>query len=357
MSAAHRLPAGYVHSLSRRIFMAVGTPPHIADDVAEILVKANLTGHDSHGVLRIPQYLRQIEDGSIAPAAEPVVVKDAPSTMTVNGQCVFGLYTARWAMNRAIEKARQAQVCCVSLVRTSHIGRLGEYAEQAAHAGCISLITSGDSRPGGGSVVPYGGIKGVLGTNPIAAGVPTGDEAPFILDYATSMIAAGKIKVAASKGANLPEGCIMDRHGSPSVRPDDFNDGGFLLPFGGHKGYALGVLVALLGGLTGLFDRESGTVEGKFMQTIDVAAFTPLGTFQRGVRTTLNAIKKTPPALGVGEVLVPGEPEYRARTERLVDGIELPDTVYRQICDRAQKLGVSLSESEVTDADVVRYRG
>jgi len=357
MSATHRLPAGYLHSLSRRIFMAVGTPLHIADDVAEILVKANLTGHHSHGVLRIPQYLQQIEEGRIVPAEEPVIVKDAANTMTVDGQGGFGLYTARWTMNRAIVKARQAQVCCVSLVQTRHIGRLGEYAEQAAHAGCIGLITSGDSTPGNGDVVPFGGVKGVLGTNPIGAGVPTGDDAPFILDYATSMIAAGKIKVAASKGADLPEGCIIDRHGSSSVRPDDFYDGGFLLPFGGHKGYGLGVLVALLGGLTGLFDMERGTVEGKFMQTINVAAFIALETFQRGVRATLNAIKRTPPALGIGEVLVPGEPEYRARKRQLAEGIELPDTVYRQICDRAQKLGVSLSENEVSDADIVRYRG
>jgi uncharacterized oxidoreductase len=276
--------------------------------------------------------------------------------MLVDGQGGFGLYTARWAMNRAIEKARQAQVCCVSLTRTGHIGRVGEYAEQAAYAGCIGIITSGDSKPGVNYVVPFGGIKGTLGTNPIAAGVPTGDAAPFILDYATSVIAEGKIKVAVSQGVDLPEGYILDKHGAPSVRTADFYDGGLLLPFGKHKGYALGVLVTLLGGLTGDFSIERGTMDGKFIQAIDVAAFTPLDAYQRGVRATLNAIKALTPAEGVEEVLVPGEPEYRARIQRLADGIELPDTVYWQISDRARSLGVSMSESDVPDADIARYR-
>jgi uncharacterized oxidoreductase len=155
---------------------------------------------------------------------------------------------------------------------------------------------------------------------------------------------------------DLPEGYILDKHGAPSVRTADFYDGGLLLPFGKHKGYALGVLVTLLGGLTGDFSIERGTMDGKFIQAIDVAAFTPLDAYQRGVRATLNAIKALTPAEGVEEVLVPGEPEYRARIQRLADGIELPDTVYWQISDRARSLGVSMSESDVPDADIARYR-
>jgi uncharacterized oxidoreductase len=351
-----RTSAAHLHSITRRIFIAAGTPPHVAGDVAEILVKANLAGHDSHGVLRIPQYLDGIAKGRIVPAAEPVVVKETASTMTVDGRQGFGLYTARWAMARAVEKARAAQVCCAGLTRIGHIGRLGEYAEQAARAGCIGLITTGDVAGEDGTVVPFGGRRGVLGTNPIAAGVPTGDGAPFLLDYATSMVAEGKIRVAQSRGGDLPDGCIIDRRGRPSVRPADFYDGGFLLPFGRHKGYALGVLVSLLGGLTGAFDVERGTVEGTFMQAIDVAAFTPLDAFQRGVRAALNEIKKVPAAPGTDEVLVPGEPERRARAQRLADGIEVPQTTVRQIQERARRLGVSLETGEVTDADRTPYR-
>lgn len=356
MTTTHRFPAAYLHSVTRRLFVAAGTPYHIADDVAEILVKSNLAGHDSHGVLRCPQYLQRIDEGRIIPSAEPVVLKETASTLLIDGQGGFGLYTARWAMKRAIEKAHAAQVCCVSLTRTGHIGRVGEYAEQAAEAGCIGIITSGDSRPGDEQVAPFGGIKGTLGTNPFAAGVPTGDDVPFVLDYATSVIAEGKIKVAVSKGVDLPEGCIIDQHGVPSVRTADFYGGGALLPFGAHKGYALSVFVTLLGGLTGNFDIERRTMDGKFMQVIDVAAFTPLEAYQRGVRATLDGIKTMPPAAGVAEVLVPGEPEHRSRMRRLAEGIELPDPVYRQICGRAQALGVSLSESEVSATDLARYR-
>lgn len=337
-----RFHAEYLLDVTRRIFMAVGAPNHIAADVADILVNANLTGHDSHGVLRIPSYLRAIERGEIVPDAEPVVLREAASALLVDGRHGFGHYVARWAMVRAIEKARQADVCCVSLTRLNHIGRLGEYAEQAARAGCIGIVTSGSAEPGQEPTVPYGGAKGALGTNPIAAGVPAGDRPPFILDYATSVIAVGKIHVAHSRGLNLPDGCLIDKHGRPSVRPADYFDGGYLLPSGQHKGYALGLLISLLGGLSGQFDANRGMMEGAFMQVISVAAFLPPADYQRAVGAVIDGVKATPPAQGFSEVLTPGEPEQRARAQRLVEGIEVPETIWQQIAEWAQRIGVSL---------------
>src|SRR5262249_25736276 len=161
----------------------------------------------------------------------------------------------------------------------------------------------GGSRDGGG-ILPHGGLQGRLGTNPIAVGAPTGDETPFVLDFATSTIADGKIRVARSRGADLPPGCIVDRHGNPSVKTADYDDGGFLLPFGGHKGYALSLLVCLLGGLAGTFDWERGSMGGAFMQVIAVNALTELPEYQRGVRAFLDGMKATPPASGFAEVLV-----------------------------------------------------
>ncbi|MGH2404239.1 MAG: Ldh family oxidoreductase, partial [bacterium] len=192
---SHRFQAHYLRDLTRRIFLAAGAPECIATDVAEILVNANLAGHDSHGVLRIPWYLETIEKGEIIPDAEPVVLRETPSTLLVDGRRGFGHYVARWSMRRAIEKAQHAGVCCVSLTRLNHIGRLGEYAEQAARAGHIGIVTWGSAEPGEETTVPYGGAKGALGTNPIAAGVPMGERPPFVLDYATSSIAVGKIHV------------------------------------------------------------------------------------------------------------------------------------------------------------------
>jgi LDH2 family malate/lactate/ureidoglycolate dehydrogenase len=173
--------------------------------------------------------------------------------------------------------------------------------------------------------------------------VPTGDDVPFILDYATSKIAQGKVQVARSKGHDLPPGAILDKHGHPSVKPADFFDGGVLLPFGEHKGYALSLLIALLTGLSGHFDMQHSTVSGVFMQAINIGALTPLDVYQRGVRAVLDAVKSTPPAAGFAEVLVPGEPEHRARAHRLAYGIEVPVTTYREIEQFALKLGVPLT--------------
>ena len=356
MPESHRFAAGHLHSIARRMFTSAGTPRHIADDVAEILVDANLTGHDSHGVLRIPAYLQRIGDGRIDPAAEPQRIKETASTLIVDGGNGFGHYAARVAMQWAIEKAQQADVCCASLRRTGHIGRLGDYAEQAARAGCIGLITAGTATRGEGLTAPFGGIKGALGTNPIAVGVPTGDGTPFILDYATSVIAEGKIKVARSTGADLPDGVIIDKDGHPSVKPAAFYDGGFLLPFGRHKGYALGLVVSLLGGLSGEYDGERGRMGGAFLQAINISAFTPLAEYQRAVRAMLNGVKAAPPAPGVHEVLAPGDPEHLSRVRRMKEEIALPDSTYQEIREWAQRLRVSLSEDTIEAADVERYR-
>ena len=355
MPTTHKFQASYLHSVTRRIFTAAGAPRHVADDVAEILVNANLAGHDSHGVLRIPAYLRGIEEGKLVPDAEPEVVRETANTMFFDGKQCFGHYTARQAMNRAIEKAKEADICSASVVNTGHIGRLGEYAEAAARAGCIGIITTGSGGKNQGSTVPFGGVGGATGTNPISVGVPTGDDASFIIDIATSMIAEGKIQVARSRDEDLPEGYIVDKDGNPSVKPADFYDGGFLLPFGLHKGYSMGLLVCLLGGLSGTFDVENGRMGGCFMQVINVNALTPLEEYQQGVRAFLDGIKSIPPAPGFDEVLVPGDFEHRNRVQRLADGIEIPDTIHQQISEHAEKLNVSMSEDAVESADAERY--
>ncbi len=355
MEKTHLLHAPHLHAISRNILVAAGVAQHIAEDVSEILVNANLAGHDSHGVLRIPAYLRGIEGGFLRPKAEPKLLAETANTASVDGQGSFGHYTSRWSIKKAVEKAKTGASCAVSIRNTGHIGRLGEYAEEAARAGCISLITVGNGGRGRGPTVPFGGAEGAFGTNPIAFGVPTGDASPFIVDYATSMVAEGKIQVARSKGANLPEGCILDKDGNPSVKPADFYDGGALLAFGKHKGYALAMFTCLLGGLGGTFDVEHGTMNGIFMQVVDVNAFTPVNEYQKGVRAFLDSIKSTPPAPGFDEVLVPGDFEYRFRTQRLVDGIEIPDTIYSQLQDWATKLGTSIGAEIIEAEDNVRY--
>lgn len=273
--------AEHLHAMARQFFMAVKTPRHIADTVAGILVNANLAGHDSHGILRIPSYLQQIESGTLNPGRELAILEEGNARLLVDSQGGFGHYASQQAMNKAIAKARTENVCCVNFKPINHIGRLGEYAEQAARAGCIGMITVGGGSAVGGTVLPFGAAKGALGTNPIAIGVPTGDDTPFVLDFATSVVARGKILVAESQDADLPTGVIVDRAGQPTVKPADFFDGGHLLTAGNHKGYALSLFVCLLGGLGGNFTPEELGMGGAFMQVFNIEAFMPLTHYQQ----------------------------------------------------------------------------
>lgn len=336
----HTFQAADLQAFANSLFVAAGTPQPIADTVAEILIKANLAGHDSHGVLRIPAYLDGIENGGIRPDAEPAVLQETETTLHIDGGNGFGHYTARYAVRRAVEKAKQGRTGFATLTRTGHIGRLGEYAQEAAESGCIGIITVGGGAKGSGRILPFGGSVGALGTNPIAIGVPTGDDRPFLMDFATSVIANGKTYVAASENRDIPEGCVVDKHGNPTTKTDAYNDGGHLLPFGAHKGYALSLFVALLGGLGGGFNAETGAMGGLYMQVIDVEAFTQLAAYQQGVRTFLDVIKETPPASGVDAVLVPGDFEADTRAHRLSNGIEIPDTIYQSLRTYAEKWNV-----------------
>lgn len=351
MSADQRFTAPFLHALSRRLFMRADTPQHIADEVSAILIGANLAGHDSHGVLRIPTYLQQIESGHLNPSAEPSVAQEDATTLCIDGNSGFGHYTARRAMALAIEKARTSKISCVTFRRVQHIGRLGEYVEDAARAGCLGLITIGNGSRASGRTAPHGGAKAVLGTNPIAIGVPTGDETPFVLDYATSIVANGKIQVARSKGLDMPPGHLLDSDGYPTVKIDDLDNGGSLLPFGGHKGYALSLAICLLGGLGTQFDPERAAMGGCYMQVLNIAAFTPLAAYQQNVRMFLDAIKETPLAPDATAVLAPGDFEAQNRHQRLADGIEVPITIVTQLQEWAERLQVPFDLSIVEPSD------
>jgi len=358
MINAQALSAEYLHAWTRALFVAAGGARHIADAVTTILVNSNLAGHDSHGILRVPTYLRQIEAGIILPAVEPQLVRESANTLVVDGQNGFGHYAAKWAMTRALEKAKTENMCGITFTQVGHVGRLGEYAEMAAAAGCIGLITVGSgSNKDTHRVVPFGSGAGggVLGTNPIAIGVPTGDAAPFVLDYATSALAEGKVQVARSKGLPMPPGIILDQAGQPTTNPHDFYNNGYLLPFAGHKGYALSLAMCLLAGLAGGYNPENHGVAGAYMQVINIAAFVPVELYQQNVRGFLDGIKSVPTAPGVEEILIPGEPEQRSRRQRLAEGVPVPETILAQMQEWSIKLGVNATEDLVEAGDAARY--
>jgi uncharacterized oxidoreductase len=345
-----QVSAERLRMLGEAIFSAAGASAENARRVTEALVSANLAGHDSHGVQHIPGYVGSMRQGLIDGQARPSVVRDGPVTALVAGGWTFGHVSAAFATRLAVEKAKASGLAAVGLVQANHIGRLGEYAEMAAEQGLVAIVAAGGfaQQNERGQTVPYGGARPALGTNPIAMGFPAGQHEPMLLDFATSSIAAGKIAVARAKGLPLPEGAIVDAQGHPTTDPNAYYEGGALLPFGGHKGYALSMAVEFLGrvltgperhateGRGGPFFAHSGTM----VIAVDPAAFGPIDEYEQRADATIDRIKAVPPAAGFTEVLVPGEPEHRTRQERLRDGVPIPAATWAAIRECATSLGL-----------------
>jgi LDH2 family malate/lactate/ureidoglycolate dehydrogenase len=313
-----------------------GVPADEAAAVADHQVEANLIGHDSHGAIRTVDYVRRIEKGDIVPGAPFEVEQETATTAVINGNWGFGFVQTARAMRLAIDKARTHGVAAVTIRYQSHMGRLGAYAEMAAAEGMISLITA-DSGRGPKSVVPYGGAKARLGTNPICFSVPTGG-APLVLDIATSAVAGGKVAVARNEGVAIEPGLLVDADGRPSTDPNAYFAGGALLPLGGsqaHKGYGLSVIVEVLCGLlTGLgygVAADARHNDGNFIAVFDVARFRDPSEFAADVDAFVDFLKDTPPAPGHTEVLVPGEIEARTAEIRRAQGVTIDETTWQQL--------------------------
>src|SRR5687767_2088944 len=245
MAEMHFVPVDALQDVAARIFTAAGTPEDLAKHVAQHLVKANLSGHDSHGVIRIPAYVTQIKSGRLAADGRPEVIEQGASSAVVDGTCGFGQVAASFAMDVAIKKASETGMGGVAVRRCNHIGRLGHYSEEAASRGFIAFVSYGSAGPSSGHSAPFGGAQRHFGTNPISFGIPSKETTPVVVDFATTVVAEGKLQVARAKHAPLPPGCIVDKDGQPSTDAEDFYAGGMILPMGGHKGYALSLVTAL----------------------------------------------------------------------------------------------------------------
>jgi LDH2 family malate/lactate/ureidoglycolate dehydrogenase len=328
--------------ICQEVAVAVGTPADIALAVTESLVEANLAGHDSHGVLRLPWYVRSIRQGTIQAAARPALLSRSGATAVVDGALGWGQPAARLGAQTAIELAAESGVGAVTIVRCNHIGRLGEYVAIMARAGMIG-ITLCNSSP---VVAPYGGYRPVLGTNPLAWAAPrAAGQPPIVLDFASSIVAEGKLRVARAKGEALPPGLIVDANGAPSLDPADFYAGGALQTFGLHKGSGLSVMIELLArGLAGvdLSQPEHRGHNGTLMLALRIASFAPEQQFFSAAERLFGQIAISPPAPGFDAVLLPGEPELRMREQRIVEGIPLAQSTWDDIAGLAAELGVGM---------------
>ena len=349
-----RLSAERWRVLCERVFRAWGAPDDIARCVASSLVESNLVGVDSHGVVRIVNYHAFVKPGWWLADARPVVLVDHPCTAVVDGNWGLGQPAMHLGADLGIQKAREQGIAGIGVIRCGHIGRLGEYAEKVAAAGMVAFLGTSNALHGG-HVVPYGGAERVFSTNPIAAAVPAGRHTPFLMDFATTVVAAGKLELSGQPDAAIPVGWAVDKDGKPATVARQYLEGGAMLPFVAHKGFALMLLVELLAGaLTGAGVTQRPQVvstggigfagNSTFLIVMDVGAFTDRQQFVGAVDSLLLRLDGVAPAPGFQRVVVPGEPEAEQRRRRSKEGISVSPVIWEQIRAVAAESNVDLTD-------------
>jgi uncharacterized oxidoreductase len=324
------------------IFMAQGLGEVDAGFLVNSLVEANLAGHDSHGAHYYARYSERISEGFIRLDVEPKIIKETPGTAYIDGQWGLGQLTARRMTEIAVEKAKVNMVAAVGSFNTNHIGRIGYYTEMAARQGIITTLYVNVGHP---IVSAHNGHGPLFGTNPYSASVPVGGDIPFLVDYATSVVAAGKLSVARAAKKKIPTHWTLDKDGNTNDSPTVLSEGGWMLPFGLYKGMGLQMVSELLGAvLTGSRVGPSGITSppspnGVFMLAVNPEAFVGLDEFVRNTDSLLRQVKGWRPLEGK-RVMVPGEPEKETKLERLANGIGLPDDTWSEIVALCEGLGI-----------------
>lgn len=339
------LNAAALDDLCRRIFEASGVPAPVAAVVARSLVLGNLKGHDSHGVIRVIDYVNWLARGWIDPGGELEVVRDDGAILITDGHYGFGQYVGHQATEKAIERTRTLGVCVLTLRRSGHLGRLGEFAEMAAEAGLVHFSFT-NTHGGGVLVAPHGGCERRLSANPLAAAAPVPEAEAIIMDLATSTVAEGKLKVARARRESVVPGLFVSASGETSTDPADFyaDPPGALLPMAGHKGFALSVFAeifagALAGGSCSRPD-ERRVANGWFALFVDPERFCGRAFYDGEITRFRNWVKSSRLMPGVGDILMPGEPETRAEARRSREGIPIDDDTWSKIESIARQCGV-----------------
>ena len=348
------IPADPLTSFCAEIFARVGCAPDEAERVSASLVDSNLTGHDSHGVIRVPRYVDWAHSGDLVPNQSIERVVDTPVIGVLDARFGFGQTMAPLAVDIGVEKAKAAGLSAISLRNSGHVGRVGEWAERAAAAGLISIHFV--NAAGSILVAPFGGLERRLSTAPFCAGVPRANAPPIVLDFATSLVAEGKVNVASRGGKPLPPDALIGPDGALSGDPaliygplavdgprDHAQGAGAIRAFGEHKGSGLALICELIGGsLTGngatAPDRKFSN--GMFSLYIDPAQIDPAHVFDADMTRYLDWLKQAQAIPGEA-ILTPGEPERAQRAKRAISGVPLSDEAWASIVAAARSVGVN----------------
>jgi len=340
-----RYPAAPLLVFAAAAFESLGVPAVDAGLWADTLVRSDLRGHASHGIFRLPWYVRRLQRGVMQPVTQLETVRATAAVTLLDAHDGVGQVAANVAMGLAIERARTFGIAAVSVRRSNHFGAAMYFTLKAAQAGLIGMITTNASP----AMAPWGGKQALIGNNPWSIAAPAGRYAPLILDIANTMVARGKIYTARQEGRTIPAGWAIDRDGAPTTDPAAAL-AGLILPIGGHKGYAISFMMDVLSGVlsgsefasgvAGPYQAERASGCGHLVIVLNIEAFSGLDEFTARVEQLIEEVKAAPLAPGCDEIFYPGEPEARAEAVNLRDGLVLPEATVAELTTLADELGI-----------------
>lgn len=337
-----------IQEFAFQIMCKIGLSEQESFIFCDSLIKADMRGISSHGVTRLSTYAKRVESGLVAGHVQPEVIKDGGSILTVDGKNGMGAYIGSWTMELCIRRAREMGSCFAAVNRGNHFGFAAYFTEKAAMQGMVGLAIAN----GPPALPPTGGLKPLLGTNPLAVSLPTGyNLPPLTLDMATSAVARGKVTLAHKTGKAIPEGWGVDKNGNPTTDPADVLNGGAMLPVGGPKGYAISLIIDILcsciagscyGQTMGSFYDMSRTQDSGFcFAAIDLSRVIELDEWEQQLRPLLESIRSCPRQSGIEEIMLPGQPEHQKLLHAEEWGITIPQVVEDELRQLSKRYGVS----------------
>ena len=344
-----RFPFEALKSFCKKAYERVGVPPEEAQIVADLLVRSDLRGVETHGVTRLPIYIQRLQKGYVSKREKITVIKEKGPTVFLNGHGTMGHLAAYRAMERAIAKAEEYGMGWISVKDSGHFGVAGLFPMMALKKDFIGYVVS-NSAP---MMFPWGGRERIIGNNPLAYALPAGNAQPVVLDFSLGIVSSGKLILSRKKGEKIPLGWAFDKNGLPTEDPyEGYEGGGSLAPVGGHKGYGLvlvhEMLTAVLTGgkwtqnIMSLYEEDPSGIQGtchSFL-ALDPDCFIGREKFKKNMDRYIQSIKGSAKAPGVEEILVPGEPEFRTEQMLLKEGIPLPSATIKELSELAASLGI-----------------
>jgi L-2-hydroxycarboxylate dehydrogenase (NAD+) len=346
MAEGRRFPAAALRAFTRDALLAHGIPAADADIAASQMIEADLTGFDAHGIFRLTAYCQWLKSGRVNAKPNIKVLQRSPATALVDGDDGIGHLVMTYAMNLAIELARQSGIGWVGARNSNHAGAAGIYAEMPVAQGMIGIYAAVSTL---NHMAPWGGAEALLGTNPIAIAIPAGQEPPVVLDIATSVSSFGNIRQHLVTGQPLKEGWVVhSKTGGPITDPNKVEEG-VLLPIGGHKGSGLALMIGLLAGVLNgaAFGRDvidltkpgkEPTNTGQFVVALDVSRFISPEVFAAEMDRHLKDLAASPTLPGFDSVRLPGAERRKRRADRSANGVELPPALIKQLDQLAANL-------------------